>query len=110
MPTKSISQKNTTPQIICKNPDDVKNVKALPGYCLEVEFMDRTIGTVFMQDLIFSANAGVFAALKEDRLFKQVFVEYGTAAWPGELDLAPDVMYAAIKKNGQWVLGAGNPP
>jgi hypothetical protein len=25
-------------------------------------------------------------------------------AWPGDLDLAPDAMYAEIKKNGEWIL------
>jgi hypothetical protein len=26
-------------------------------------------------------------------------------AWPGNIDLAPDAMYEAIKKHGEWVLG-----
>jgi hypothetical protein len=29
-------------------------------------------------------------------LFAQVFIDYGAVAWPGEIDLAPDAMYAQI--------------
>jgi hypothetical protein len=31
-------------------------------------------------------------------------VEYGAVTWPGEIDLAPDAMYAEFKKNGEWKL------
>ncbi len=104
MSAKSDAKKNSAPQIICKSPDDVKAVKALPDYCLEVEFMDKTLGKVFMKDRIFSDKAGVFAMLRDSELFKQVFVEYGVTTWPGEVDLAPDVMYAQFKKSGEWRL------
>ena len=50
------------------------------------------------------ANAGVFAALRDEMLFRQVRLELGAVTWPGELDLAPDAMYAAIKQTGKWVL------
>jgi hypothetical protein len=54
--------------------------------------------------LIQSPDAGVFAALADHALFAQVRVEYGAVTWPGEIDLAPDAMYAEIKKAGIWVL------
>ncbi len=104
MSAKSNTKKNISPAIVCKSEDDVKKVKVLPNYCLEVEFVDKTSGKVFMKDLIFSPKAGVFAALRDEELFDKVSVEYGVATWPGELDLAPDVMYEAFKKHGQWVL------
>ena len=104
MPTKTTSKKNSTAQIVCKAPDDVKKVKALPDYCLEVQFVDGTFGTVFMKELIFSESAGVFSGLQDPVMFNQVFVEYGVTTWPGEIDLAPDAMYAAIKRDGVWVL------
>ena len=37
--------------------------------------------------------------------FAQAFVVHGAVTWPGEIDLAPDAMYAEIKKLGRWVLG-----
>lgn len=104
MCAQSATEKNTALDIVCLHDDDVKRVKALPDYTLEVVFMDETRGKVFMKKLIFSEHAGVFAVLKDVAVFNQVFVEYGATAWPGEIDLAPDAMYAAFKKDKQWVL------
>jgi hypothetical protein len=52
--------------------------------------------------LIASPDAGVFARLRDRNLFEQVHVELGAVVWPGDLDLAPDAMHAAIKKHGEW--------
>ncbi|MDR2207876.1 MAG: DUF2442 domain-containing protein [Azoarcus sp.] len=79
-------------------------VEALPGFWLHVRFVDGTEGTVDLSALIQSPRAGVFAALANPSLFAQVHVEYGAVTWPGEIDLAPDAMYAEIKKTGTWVL------
>jgi hypothetical protein len=54
--------------------------------------------------LVHSPQAGVFAALADPALFRQVTLEYGAVAWPGELDLAPDAMHTAIQKHGEWSL------
>jgi hypothetical protein len=54
--------------------------------------------------LVHSPNAGVFATLRDEMLFRQVRLELGAVTWPGELDLAPDAMYAAIRQTGKWVL------
>jgi hypothetical protein len=47
---------------------------------------------------------GVFAALKDPIVFEQVRVDDGAVTWPGNLDLAPDAMYQAIKSQGEWIL------
>ncbi len=57
-----------------------------------------------MARLVASPQAGVFAGLSDQSLFNKVYVEYGVVTWPGEIDLAPDAMYAEIKKTGEWVL------
>jgi hypothetical protein len=59
---------------------------------------------VDLSHLVHSPQAGVFAALADPSLFAQVTLDYGAVAWPGELDLAPDAMYAAIQKNRVWSL------
>ncbi len=92
------------PGVIPTAPWRVAEVKPLPGYRLDVLFLDGTCGIVDLSRLVDSPNAGVFAVLKDERLFAQVFIEVGAVTWPGELDLAPDAMYAAIKKQGEWVL------
>jgi hypothetical protein len=57
-----------------------------------------------MSGLVHSAKAGVFAPLADPSLFAQVTLEYGAVTWPGELDLAPDAMHAAIQKHRVWSL------
>jgi hypothetical protein len=57
-----------------------------------------------MTQLVHSPNAGVFAALLDPSLFAQATIEYGAVTWPGELDLAPDAMHAAIREHGVWSL------
>lgn len=76
----------------------VTAVKALPGWRLQVRFVDGTEGTVDLTALIHSPTAGVFAALVDPSLFNQVAVQHGAVTWPGEIDLAPDALYAEIAK------------
>lgn len=82
----------------------VKQVDALPGYRLHVEFVDGTRGEVDIARLINREDAGVFECLRDAELFEKVYVELGAVTWPGEIDLAPDAMYDEIVKNGKWVL------
>ena len=84
-------------------PWHVVAVKALKGFCLYVRFADGTEGKVNLTALIRSPQAGVFKALADPAIFVQVRVEHGAVTWPGELDLAPDRMYAEVKKAGTWV-------
>jgi hypothetical protein len=39
---------------------------------------------------------GALAPLRDEQFFERVFIDYGAVAWPGEIDLAPDAMYAQI--------------
>jgi hypothetical protein len=42
--------------------------------------------------------------LLDPEIFNRVHVEGGAVTWPGNVDLAPDAMYQAIKAHGEWVL------
>jgi len=42
--------------------------------------------------------------LRDPIIFQQAHISDGAVAWPGDLDLAPDAMYMAIKARGEWVL------
>lgn len=81
----------------------VQSVRQTGPNTLEVQFNDGTSGRVEMRQLVNSPGAGVFAALTDPALFKRVFVELGAVAWPGGLDLAPDAMYADIRRDGVCV-------
>jgi hypothetical protein len=80
---------------------DVVDVKPVAPLALKVQFADGTVGRVQFES---SHLTGVFAVLKDPEVFQQAFVEGGAVTWPGDLDLAPDAMYQAIKSNGEWVL------
>lgn len=95
---------SVAPEIHSRIPWRVAKVEPLEAFRLRVRFVDGSEGTVNLSGLICSAHAGVFAQLADEMLFNQVFVEGGAVTWPGELDLAPDAMYAEIKKTGEWVL------
>jgi hypothetical protein len=34
----------------------------------------------------------------DQQFFEQAFIDNGAVAWPGEIDLAPDAMYAQIAR------------
>ena len=90
------------PSVQPRMPWRVAAVEAIELYVLSVRFLDGTQGEVDMRGLILSARAGVFSALLDADLFREVRVEYGAVVWPGELDLAPDAMYRAIKASDRW--------
>lgn len=83
-------------------PWDVVEVEAFPDFRLRVRFVDGLQGMVDMSARVHAKDAGVFAALADPALFEKVYVEHGAVTWPGDLDLAPDAMHAAIKKHGEW--------
>lgn len=80
----------------------VSDVRALPDYRLAVGFVDGTRGEVDMGALIHGDRAGVFAGLRDPDAFARAYVDCGAVSWPGNIDLAPDAMYEAIRARGRW--------
>lgn len=80
---------------------DVVEVKPLEALGLFVRFTDGLTGEVRFKPQHLS---GVFEPLKDPAYFKQVYVDHGAVAWPGQIDLAPDARYQEIKAKGVWVL------
>jgi hypothetical protein len=72
---------------------DVVEVKPEPEYRLFVRFKDGLSGRVQLRP---EELTGALAPLLDVQFFEQVFVDYGAVAWPGEIDLAPDAMYAQV--------------
>jgi len=91
-------------EVAPRSPWRVNSVEALSGFRLRVTFADRLTGFVNLSGLVHSPKAGVFAKLADPSLFAQVTLDSGAVSWPGELDLAPDAMYDAIQKDGEWLL------
>lgn len=80
---------------------DVIDVKAIAPLTLHVKFSDGTVGKVQFEQ---SHLKGVFEALIDPDVFQQVHIDGGAVTWPGDVDLAPDAMYLAIRARGEWVL------
>lgn len=68
-------------------------------YC---QVNDGTVGIVDMSRLIFSEQAGIFAALKDQQLFHQVRIELGALTWPNGADLDSEWMHDEIGKDKTW--------
>ena len=66
-----------------------------------VTFADGLTGRVRMLP---SHLFGVFEKLKDPDFFNQLQVANGFVSWPDEIDLAPDAMYEAIRRDGEWQL------
>jgi hypothetical protein len=81
---------------------DVVEVKPEPQYCLFVRFKDGLAGRVQLRR---EELTGVLAPLRDERFFERVFIDYGAVAWPGEIDLAPDAMYAQVASQLQEATG-----
>jgi hypothetical protein len=80
---------------------NVIEVKAISPLSIHVIFFDGTSGKVQFKP---SHLTGVFEKLKDPEIFRQAYIENGAVTWPGNIDLAPDAMYQAIKTNGEWIL------
>lgn len=95
---------DSTARIVPSVPWRLCEVRPLESYRLYVKFIDGLEGFVDLSKLIASDNAGVFIILRDPQLFRSVYLNYGSVAWPGDLDLAPDAMYNEIKNNGEWII------
>jgi len=82
----------------------VADVEALPGFRLRVRFSDGTEGIVELADFISLAGAGVFAALRDEKVCREARLVLGAVTWPGDLDLAPDAMHCAVSEHGKWIV------
>jgi hypothetical protein len=51
---------------------------------------------------------GVLAPLLDEQFFEQVLIDCGAVAWPGEIDLAPDAMYAQVASQSHAPHQAGD--
>jgi hypothetical protein len=73
-------------------PAEVVDVRPLHDRWLRLWFADGAIIEIDAGPLV--AGGGVFAHIEADlAVFQQVHVDGGGIAWPGEIDICPDVLY-----------------
>jgi hypothetical protein len=80
---------------------DVVSATVINHLEFAVIFADGLSGRV---RLLPSHLYGVFAPLGDPAVFSQLQIADGFVSWPGDIDLAPDAMYEAIRRDGEWVL------
>jgi hypothetical protein len=76
---------------------DVKSVRYLHDYQLELTFADGVSGRIDFSPWILG-QGGVLAPLEDKSFFAQVSVnaDLGTIAWPNDVDFDPEVLYSHI--------------
>jgi hypothetical protein len=69
----------------------ISQVRPLEGRLVQLTLTD---GSVVQRDLsALLDGVGVFARISfDDAAFREVFVDYGTLVWPGEVDIAPETL------------------
>ena len=72
---------------------DVKAVRPLADFCIEVTLQDGRQGVFDMKPYL---DFGVFRELRSPAYFKQVGVQHGAVTWPHEQDIAPETLLAEM--------------
>jgi hypothetical protein len=72
---------------------DIVEVRPESDYCLLVRFKDGLTGRVQLRR---DELTGVLSPLLDMQFFNRVYIDHGAVAWPGDIDLAPDAMYAQV--------------
>jgi len=84
---------------------DVKNVKYLKDYDLEIIFDNGKKGVINLKDYV--KKEGVFNRFSDKEYFKKVYVnnDIGTICWPNGEDIAPETLYAMVtgEQLPEWV-------
>jgi Protein of unknown function (DUF2442) len=77
---------------------DIIGVEVLGDQQLQLTFADGVVGNVSFDRTQWT---GVLAPLADPEFFKQVHVDRDsrTITWPGELDLAPEPLYAEAREH-----------
>lgn len=69
---------------------DVTEVRVQPGFALLLEFQNGERRRFDMRAYI---DQKPWVRLKVGNLFQGAFVENGTVAWPGNIDIDPETLY-----------------
>ena len=69
----------------------IAEVRPLEGRLVRLTLTD---GSIVERDLsVLLDGAGVFHRITfDDGAFREVYVDFGTLAWPGEVDIAPETL------------------
>ena len=76
--------------------NEVVNIKYVVGYTFKIVFDDGKEGDVDFSSYL--DGPGIFALLKDKKLFCSARIEGGTIAWPNGADIAPETLYERLEE------------
>ena len=68
----------------------VESVLVLDNFQLSIKFTNNEQKLFDMKPYL---DQGVFKVLKDETLFKKVFMQWSTVAWSDDLDMSSDTLY-----------------
>src|SRR4030067_3111730 len=104
MPIEAVTQDHRAAGVTASTAWRVRAVNVLPDYRLSITCNDGTNGIVDMSALVNSPDAGIYAALKDARLFQKVSIELGALTWPNGADLDPLWAHEESSNKKTWAV------
>jgi hypothetical protein len=96
------------PPIRLTAPWRIKTLRVLPGFRLQVTFVDKTAGEVDMSQLLSSpkSDGTFFEPLRNPVEFAKAELVLGAVEWSNGANIDPDWMHEEVRKHGRWVVPA----
>ena len=104
MSVETAAQDHCAVGIITAVPWRVRAVGVLPGFRLAVTCNDGVSGVVDLSQLVTGEHSGIYAALRDEKLFSQVRIELGALTWTNGADLDPEWTHEELSKNPLWLV------
>lgn len=71
----------------------ISDAQYLGDYRVRISFNNGRDGVADLRAMIFDEPRTGFAPLREDSVFRELFIAHGALCWPGDLDVAPEYIY-----------------
>jgi hypothetical protein len=77
---------------------EVVELEVIGPHALHIRFDDGIVRRIDLTKAINEGplNKGVFEPLKDPMFFAQAYIDIGTVCWPGDVDIAPESLYADL--------------
>jgi hypothetical protein len=83
----------------------VAKLKALDGFKLWLRFSDDTEGVRDFADIL-AEGGDVIEPIRDEAMFKRVFLSFGVPTWPSGLQLDPSNLHLELRQSGALGMAA----